>query len=47
MEIVFAYIVGGLVLTYLALIVIDYSDRLRSANREREIIKSIIKEGRY
>lgn len=47
MEIVAIYVLGGLVLTYLALIVIDKSDQIRYDNREREIIKQIVKEGRY
>lgn len=47
MEIVLAYVLGGMVLMYLALIVIDKSDKIRYANREREIIQQIVKEGRY
>lgn len=45
MEIVAIYVIGGLIVTYLALVAIDISDKIRYAERERQIIKSII--GRY
>lgn len=47
MEIVLTYVIGGMVLMYLALIVIDKSDQIRHDKRERDIIKQLVKEGRY
>lgn len=47
MEIVLTYVIGGMALMYLALIVIEKSDQIRHEQREREIIKQIVKEGRY